>query len=350
MYTSLKNLVFFYPNQVTDFAGGGAPTVYPATITATIGTGRVLIRDVAAINPYVFIDISLLHELLTIENVNAYPLYRGLVLDNSVDIDRISNVHFNPNIWPDMPIGGNLPKWVFANATAFDIGRLDWARFYNCFCFGYQFGFHLKNLGSGVPKQILLHGCGADRCYYPFFVRWGWGIKIIDCDAVSSNEYDAAEITGPAVNISSGDTIVENLRIWGSTSTGIRVLGTAGHPTSNVTIRGCNIMEYGVNAHAGHFAYGIIINDYATNVIVEGNQVDGQARAWSTGILLYGVNRNNQITIIANNVRNTGPAGISMGVGPVDVICTNNLLKATAGLTDNLGAVSKVVTNNITVP
>ena len=92
--STLKGVTIFYPEQTrTD-----PPVAYPWTVaTAVGGATNPSIIDVLMVNPYQAVDFgSYSSPRHYIHNLNANALYRGIYVDNCLDIGRIENVH----IWP----------------------------------------------------------------------------------------------------------------------------------------------------------------------------------------------------------------------------------------------------------
>jgi len=340
--STIRDVAFFYPNQVTS----GTPIPYPATITAVSGATRMLIRDVAALNPYTFIDISQAHGLLTVQDVNAYPLNLGIRIDQSYDIDRIENVHFNPNIWMVLHDSNTLRQWVYLNATAFQIGRADWPRLINCFCFGYRHGFELTQLsGAGPSIHTTLLACGADSCYLPFLLRKG-NMPILDsCEAVSLDERSTGVIGPAAVLIEDVDACsLHNVKVSGTQRHGIVI--SPNIAATRVSIRGCQVDQYGLASSPTANAYGIVVDRNTNGVIIDGNQVFGQFTPTVGGIIVGGISAVSNVVVTNNRISNMGLFGIALESASTGIVCTSNLLNQTGGLDDNAGQ-PKVVTNNI---
>lgn len=87
--STLKGLKIFYPRQTIT----NPPVAYPWTIRNS-GTDIAII-DVMMINPYQAVDFgtnpSGRH---FIRNLYGQPLYRGIYIDNCMDVVRMENVHF----------------------------------------------------------------------------------------------------------------------------------------------------------------------------------------------------------------------------------------------------------------
>jgi len=154
----IKGITIYYPNQVK----ANPPKPYPWTIAVTEGgADHCTIRDVLLVNPYQAVDFgSSPSGRHFIENLYAYPLYKGLFVDNCYDIGRIENIHFWP-FWgytgDDDPVG----RFVTENAEAFIFGRCDWEYVTNCFAIFYKIGFHFIKTDAGCPN-VLVTQSGSD--------------------------------------------------------------------------------------------------------------------------------------------------------------------------------------------
>ncbi|MCX5759169.1 MAG: glycosyl hydrolase family 28-related protein [Candidatus Hydrogenedentes bacterium] len=154
----IKGVTIYYPNQVK----ANPPKPYPWTIAVTEGgADHCTIRDVLLVNPYQAVDFGTYSACRHfIENLYAYPLFKGLYVDKCYDIGRIENIHFWP-FWgytgDDDPVG----RFVSENAEAFIFGRTDWEYVTNCFAIFYKVGFHFIKTPTGSPN-VLVTQSGSD--------------------------------------------------------------------------------------------------------------------------------------------------------------------------------------------
>lgn len=156
----IKGITILYPNQVK----ANPPKAYPWTIAVTEGgADHCTIRDVLLVNPYQAVDFgSSGSGRHFIENLYAYPLFKGIFIDKCYDIGRINNVH----LWPFWGYTGDsdaLGKFVTENAEAFIIGRTDWEYITNSFAIFYKVGFHFIKTKDGSPN-VLVSQSGSDIC------------------------------------------------------------------------------------------------------------------------------------------------------------------------------------------
>jgi hypothetical protein len=156
----LRGVTIVYPDQTPT----NPPIAYPWTV-ASAGADNCSIIDVLMLNPYQAVDFgSRASGRHYVRGLYADPLYRGLYIDQCLDVGRVENVHF----WPfyDPNLEGPLRAFVLANCEAFVIGRTDWEYLTNCFAFGQHIGFHfIRGNGTGPytgPGNVLMTQTGAD--------------------------------------------------------------------------------------------------------------------------------------------------------------------------------------------
>ncbi len=158
----LKGITVFYPEQIR----ANPPLEYPWCIQAALNSDSFCIEDCTLVNPYMAVDFGTYSGgRHYINRLHAYPLYKGLYINQCYDVGRIENVHF----WPFWDLDPNSPLWEFTreNATAFIIGRTDGQMAVNCFSIFYKIGMHFisapvygepnkKDSGSGVYTNCYL--------------------------------------------------------------------------------------------------------------------------------------------------------------------------------------------------
>lgn len=151
--SALRGLTIFYPEQKLT----NPPVPYPWTIR---GNGdNISLENILLVNPYQGVDFGTLAAgRHSINGLYGQPLYRGLYVDNCLDVGRISNVHFWA-FWGGWD--GPLYEFMRSQAVAFTLGRSDWEFMTNCFCIGYHIGYHFVQNKPG-PGNYLLTQCGSD--------------------------------------------------------------------------------------------------------------------------------------------------------------------------------------------
>lgn len=282
--SGVRGLTVFYPDQVvTDIQP------YPWCIQGQGMHGSV--RDVTLVNPYKGIDFGTHpNELHLIENVFGQPLRLGVFVDQTTDIGRIQNVHFNPHAWvrADHPSAAFDPKVLFAyleeHFVGFLIGHTDWEYMRDCFCIFPKIGFHFVNAGNG-PGNAVLTQCGADIC--PI------AVQVDASQAHSGVAFTNAQIMGTVIigPDNRGPVKFVNSGFWTIPKTNEQVINNG---RGTVTFSACHFHDWGV---ADRDAPCIRINNGAA--IIQGCDfmnrrkkqilIDGDAEAVSvTGCRLRG--------------------------------------------------------------
>jgi hypothetical protein len=151
--SALRGLTVFYPEQKMT----NPPVPYPWTIR---GQGdNIALVNVLLVNPYQAVDFGTFPAgRHFIQGLYGQPLYRGLFIDQCYDVGRVERVHFW-SFWGGWD--GELYAFMRANAVAFILGRTDWEFMSQCFCIGYQIGYHFVANKSG-PGNCVLTQCGSD--------------------------------------------------------------------------------------------------------------------------------------------------------------------------------------------
>ena len=201
--STVKGVVFYYPNQVTD----DVPKPYPYAIAMRGKNPAVL--GVELLNPYNGIDASE-NERHLIRNVQGQPIRRGVFVDAIYDIGRLENVHFNP--WFSMK--PKLFAWQQQHGEAFIFGRADWEYVLNTFCFGYNVGYRFMESKTGACNGNFL-GIGADDCYAAVKVEQSapFGLLITNGEFTAFHGPDPSMVLVNPTN--SGVVRFTNCAFWG---------------------------------------------------------------------------------------------------------------------------------------
>ncbi len=234
--SGLRGLTIFYPEQVvTDIQP------YPWCIQ---GEGmHCSVRDVTLVNPYKGIDFGTHpNELHFIENVFGQPLRLGVFVDQTTDIGRIQNVHFNPHAWVRAahPSAAFDPKTLFAyleeHFVGFLIGKTDWEYMRDCFCIFPKIGFHFVNAGHGAGN-VVLNQCGADIC--PI------AVQVDACQPHSGIAFTNAQIMGTVIvgPENRGPVKLVNSGFWTINTTNEQVINDG---SGTVTLSACHFANWAV--------------------------------------------------------------------------------------------------------
>lgn len=163
----VKGLVISYPNQPSDNA---IPVPYPWTIRGMAQDCQIM--DILFIRAYKGVDFGTYPcSRLYINDIYGSVLRRGISVDGSVDVNRISNVHFS--VWG---CGPKLAEWRRNNLEVLTIGRADWVWITNFFCFESSVGLRLmygkggNSKLEGPPHYVQINNSGFDMTATPIIV------------------------------------------------------------------------------------------------------------------------------------------------------------------------------------
>jgi len=162
---AVEGLTMLWPEQL---AAHIAP--YPWAIH---GMGdHDTIENVTLVNAYQGIKVGEPQgSLHLIRNVFGCVLRRGVLVDDTTDIGRIENVHFNPHYWGGSghPSRGTAADYRQAvsflqtNLEGFIFARSDWEYVTNTFIWGGKSGYLFVKTKAGACNGQFL-GIGADFC------------------------------------------------------------------------------------------------------------------------------------------------------------------------------------------
>jgi len=104
-----------------------------------------------------------------INGLYAYPLFKGLYINQCYDVGRIENIHF----WPFWDLDPKSPLWEFTRTkgTAFIIGKTDGEMAFNCFSIFYNVGMQFirgpiyddnRRETKGAPGSGVYTNCYMD--------------------------------------------------------------------------------------------------------------------------------------------------------------------------------------------
>ncbi|MBO7393404.1 MAG: hypothetical protein J6U98_04290 [Abditibacteriota bacterium] len=155
--SSVRGLSVYYPEIDQKLT---PPTPYPPTIYGSHSDNNC-VENVTFHNAYFGLRFERVGRFY-INNLQGYPSYKGISIDECYDVGRVENCHF----WPfgiHSPEQGEYTLWINLHGTAFEFERTDWQYVTNCFCFGYGIGYHLSGSEAGASNGSML--CvGADCC------------------------------------------------------------------------------------------------------------------------------------------------------------------------------------------
>lgn len=279
----IEGVGFWYPNQTWDAVNLKPNIEYPPSIQVQYGAKRVLIRDIFFVNTYYGIDADRWHEFLILDNVQGYAMKYGVICDFSSDVDRWKTVHFNYNalysaIGEDANFYG---AWTRKYGTAFTLKRVDWSVLFDCFCWGYRYGFYITGSVNGYPEGVRIISCGADACGTNIYQDAGGGLNVVDFFFTQFNQFESGvENGGYAIHIEAANDInFSKLRGWNIDRHAIF------SNAEMLNIEGLFIRNFGVRGVSDSADYRAIINNSGI-LNINGGTIKGESLARSSGILL----------------------------------------------------------------
>ncbi len=228
----IKGITILYPNQDIDNV-----KPYPWTIQGRGMHGSVI--DVTLVNCYKGIDFGTNpNELHYIKNVFGCPLKLGIYVNQTTDIGRIEDVHFNPHSWqraahpsaPNGPKWDKLLKYLPENLIGFLIGKTDWEYMNNCFVIFPKIGYHFVRTPQGEGNAVLSQ-CGADICPVAVQVDASQGHAGV---AFTNSQIMATVVIGPENN---GPVKFSNCGFWPIPTTNSQAIIEG---NGNVTFSSCH--------------------------------------------------------------------------------------------------------------
>ena len=213
---AVKGLTLLWPEQK---AAAVAP--YPWAIH---GRGmHDTVENVTLVNAYQGIKMGGPGDgsLHLIRNVFGCVLRRGIMVDNTTDIGRIENVHFNPHYWlasHHFSAGnGNFDRvagFLKTNLEGFTFARSDWEYVANTFIWGAKSGYlFIKTKGGNCNGQFM--GIGADYCQACVRIDdiQPFGLAITNGEFTAfAGDPNAAIVTSPGAG---GTVQLVNCSFWG---------------------------------------------------------------------------------------------------------------------------------------
>lgn len=233
--SAVVGLTIFYPEQNIDDV-----QAYPWCIQGMGMHGAVI--NVTLVNPYKGIDFgSHPNELHFISNVFGQPLKIGIFVDQTTDIGRIENVHFNPHSWmrakfANAPQLDKIQAYLEKNFEGFILARTDWEYMRDCFCIFPKIGFHFIDGGRGLPNVVLTQ-CGADLCTTAVRVDASQRHSGI---AFENGQFMGTFIVGPE---NEGPVKLANCGFWTIPETNEQVIVRG---KNTVTLTACHFDDWGM--------------------------------------------------------------------------------------------------------
>lgn len=246
---------------------------------------------------------------ITMRDINGAPLYRGVSLDRCLDIPRISDIHFNYNLYLGTPddYKTNLRQWMLDNGTAFHFGRVDFADVQRIFGFGYSKGILLQGERyTGSSDSIRFSGCDMDICVNPIYARNFGGQLVIRNGKYTGVGTPVNGLIAPETGcfnyfqrvVPAGRVILDTVTMNNYDKDAIRT-------GCDMVVTGSRIYAYGTDKQQR--AAIAIITDSNANLVVDKTVIDATGDQ-NRGIA--GIGTTGQLTIsVATEINNAGLEG-----------------------------------------
>ncbi|MFK3699431.1 phage head-binding domain-containing protein [Serratia ureilytica] len=253
-----SNIRFRYPKQKLNLGTGESPIAYGALFEGPGYFSEFSNLDVG--NTYYafkFGTSTSSSSKITMYNIIGAPLFRGLSLDACLDVPRISDIHWNYNYLRDYSLpgenyayGDTLKAWMGNNATAFHVGRCDFATFFRLFSYGYWRGIYLRSeRRTGSAENTRFVGCDQDMSTHPIWIQnWENRVSVLDCKLVGSiasgfattdNTYCYIADNGSTTSLA----VIDNVDFGGFNNNALSI-------GCNLSISNSKIHDYGINTAA----------------------------------------------------------------------------------------------------
>jgi hypothetical protein len=128
----------------------------------------IRIEKCTFVNPYIGVRAVKTHGRFVMRDINMAFWLQGIVIDKSLDIDRLENVHINPGIMyrGAYPANHNF-YWQYQQATSYaiHIGACDQPYLHSVFTFGGRIGLRVAPLTTGTPNGVIVNQSGFEGAY-----------------------------------------------------------------------------------------------------------------------------------------------------------------------------------------
>lgn len=148
--TTVAGLTIFYPDQLPQ----QVPQPYPWSLC--LHGNNAAVTDIECLNCWNAVR-AVAAARHYIARIQGQPINTGIYVDETYDIGRVEDVHWNPWYASDV----TFMSWQLLHGRAFVFARTDWEYVLNTFAFGYAIGYHFIASKEGSCNGNFL-GIGAD--------------------------------------------------------------------------------------------------------------------------------------------------------------------------------------------
>lgn len=219
--SSIKNLRFFYPEQVK--GNESIPIEYSYTIgcDTSINSDDIRLKNLMLLNPYQGISLEGAGRFY-LSNIYGDPIYKGLHVDQVYDVSRMEHIHFwdfNYNYAP------GLREWKQANRIGYELLHIDQLSAIDCFIVGSRIGFFI-----GEEFWGDLTNCICDFAEKPLYIH--------ECDMlrVNGGSFITNSYKNPIITTSNdikGRALFTNISMFGGASVDVLISSNTGKISFN---------------------------------------------------------------------------------------------------------------------
>lgn len=249
-YSKIEGCSFWYPNQSGSTL---TPSQYPPTIAHVNGDvqeagNSVLQTDIVNcvfVNPWIAGNFTRAHEQLNITNVLFFAWFKGFIIDISSDIDRLVDIHANPNImYRGAYPANNAYEYGLANSgVGLDIGRADQIYLTRCFVYGFATGCWVHTVSTTSPNGVYFVECGFEGS--SICVKVNDVVRRLNMSSVILGTVDRTT-SGQSLYISlAADALIDEITLLNVTSFTSAHQAFYLNNVNHLTMEGCN--AYGSN-------------------------------------------------------------------------------------------------------
>lgn len=286
-YNIFYGLKFRYPNQVKAVDGAVItnPVEYPPVfhggafesrfINLDMGNAYMAFRLGGAMNGR---DLGSASRIV-IDNIIGAPIYRGLSLEQVLDVPVIQNIRWNYNYLAGTQYAYDqtLKQWIHDNMWPYIFGRIDWATIKNIFSYGGLRGITtLSSRFTGSADRLKFIGCHFDHTVFPLYLQnFSSRIDFSLCHFVGDKDSNFTRIA-PNVcyvnNVGDVNALVsfDECTFYNFTSTVLRTDGT------RIELRGGSISKFGFDSQADRIRNGIELLS-PTTIKIDGTRIDASS-------------------------------------------------------------------------
>lgn len=170
--TTVEGVNFWHPSQSVRTTN---PAQYPPTIGLAADPTEfgnkcfcTTITNCIFINSWIAIDATVTHENLYVTFCGISAFFRGIVVDQSTDVDKLQSLNFN-NTYTYI---GNFPtndmfSYSYLNGgVGIRIGRADAINITNVNVIGYETGILMKTISTSYPSGVNISNCNIEGQVY----------------------------------------------------------------------------------------------------------------------------------------------------------------------------------------